>query len=255
MKCCYASAADTVELKNFGVSSQDVSGYYFCSLFSYTAVSSLTVVSGSTNLAPDSILVLTGFSLNNIQADLGLYANNLDFESTITMRDFVQWGAPGLGRESVAVAKGIWTLSDFVPVVTTGHSIEFIGSGQVSVSGDWQDQPVPTFGMENGLLTSVDTRVKSSPQQFYLHANYPNPFNPSTTLSYELRTVQPVVLAVYNLLGERIRVLIDAVESPGLKSVLWDGTNSAGKQVSSGTYLSVLRVGGQVSTRKLLLLK
>ena len=138
---------DLVEIKNLGGNTADISSWWLCARFSYAQISNLTVVSGSTNLAPGSIVVLSGFALDNTAADLGLY-NSSGFSSTAAMADFVQWREPGTsqpaGRESVAVSKGIWTAADFVPTVADGHSIEYDGDG--NASSDWLDQANPTLG-------------------------------------------------------------------------------------------------------------
>ena len=143
---------DLVEIKNLGSSMQDISSWLLCSRFVYASISSLTVMSGSTTLAPNDVVVLSEFSMDNTAADLGLY-NSGDFGSADAMEAFVQWREPGtsqpFGRESVAVTKGIWTAGDFVPTVACGNSIEYDGAGNAST--DWFDQAVPTFGNDNSL--------------------------------------------------------------------------------------------------------
>ena len=141
----YSASDDQIELKNFGTSSVDVSGWWFCSRFSYTQLSGMTIVSGSLNISPGAILALSGISLDDSSADLGLYTIG-DFASSSAMEDYVQWGSSGQARESVAVGKDIWTAGDFVSTVDSGNSIEYDGDG--NSSGDWDDQPIPTIGSE-----------------------------------------------------------------------------------------------------------
>ena len=85
---------DLVGIKNLGGSTVDISSWWLCSRFGYAQVSSLTVVSGNTNLAPGDTVVLSGFALDNMVADLGLYSSS-DFSSTAAVGDFVQWREPG----------------------------------------------------------------------------------------------------------------------------------------------------------------
>jgi hypothetical protein len=85
---------------------------------------------------------------------------------------------------------------------------------------------------------------------FRLLQNYPNPFNPSTTISYSLPRSAHVRLAVYDLLGRSIVLLVDADEMPGLKSVQFDGRN-----IPSGVYFCRLQAGGYVATNKILLVR
>lgn len=146
--------ADLVELKNVSSGTVDISGYFLCTLITYEALSSMTNVSGTDlSLTPGEIVVLSPNSItfDDVDADLGLYINNSDFSLASNMESFVQWGAAGNGRESVADSKGIWTAGDFIPTVAqSGNSIEFDGEG--FSSSDWVEQYVPTFDAENSLI-------------------------------------------------------------------------------------------------------
>jgi hypothetical protein len=103
-----------VVIKNFDTSSVDVSGYYLRALGAHTILSSLTLVSGSLTITAGSTVTIGDFSMNDTASDLGLYANGDSFINTANMVDFVQWGTPNNGVESVAVDKGIWTDEDYV---------------------------------------------------------------------------------------------------------------------------------------------
>ncbi|MBC7187919.1 MAG: T9SS type A sorting domain-containing protein [Calditrichaeota bacterium] len=74
------------------------------------------------------------------------------------------------------------------------------------------------------------------PSVYDLWHNYPNPFNPTTTIVYALPRSSRVTLEVYNLLGQCVRTLVDETEPPGVHRVLWDGRDANGQQVSSGCY-------------------
>ncbi len=89
-----------------------------------------------------------------------------------------------------------------------------------------------------------------------LVGNYPNPFNPSTTISYTLAAkAQPVTLAIYNLKGQVVRTLVQGEISQGRHSVLWDGKDNAGQGVSSGIYFARLHTPEGTHVRKLMLSK
>jgi hypothetical protein len=107
----------------------------------------------------------------------------------------------------------------------------------------------------NDLSTAVAERPTAQPEGFHLAQNYPNPFNPSTIIQYELPKSAQVRLAIYNLLGEKIRTLVDASESAGIKQTTWDGRDEHGQRVSNGIYLYRLDAGTFSMTRRLLLMK
>jgi len=104
----------------------------------------------------------------------------------------------------------------------------------------------------NPTTVSVAASGKSLPMQGFteLFYNYPNPFNPLTTIGYRLPSVDRVTLKVYDLLGREVTTLVDGIEQPGLKSVLFDGSGLA-----SGMYFCRLLTGDYVQTRKLLLVR
>ncbi|MBC8375107.1 MAG: T9SS type A sorting domain-containing protein [FCB group bacterium] len=116
-------------------------------------------------------------------------------------------------------------------------------------SGDmvgWQDTLV---------LGWVDIEEQSlRPLQFALQQNFPNPFNPSTTISYELPTQSDVRIVVYDILGQEVATLVSENQSVGYKSIQWDGLNTQGQQLSTGMYLYVIHAGEFTQTRKMLLL-
>ena len=88
-----------------------------------------------------------------------------------------------------------------------------------------------------------------------LHNNYPNPFNPETTLFFSLSTEQEIELTVYNLKGQKVKQLAKGQFPSGKNSVVWNGTDDNGKQVGSGLYLSKLTTSEKTVSKKMLLLK
>ncbi len=102
-------------------------------------------------------------------------------------------------------------------------------------------------------LTIVWTGVEegSRPDRVALHPNVPNPFNPATVISYDVPSRMPLRLAVYDVAGRRVRVLLDdAVLDPGRHTVAWDGRGENGAQVASGVYFYRLLADGQVLSRR-----
>ncbi|RKZ09945.1 hypothetical protein DRQ50_14765, partial [bacterium] len=88
-----------------------------------------------------------------------------------------------------------------------------------------------------------------------LGQNYPNPFNPSTVIEYSLTREGPVTLTVIDAAGRRVRTLVQGRMAAGEYSVVWDGTDEAGRRVASGVYVYRLRGGGEVRGRVMTMLK
>ncbi|UCE18933.1 MAG: T9SS type A sorting domain-containing protein, partial [Gemmatimonadota bacterium] len=97
-----------------------------------------------------------------------------------------------------------------------------------------------------------------TPSEYYLYQNYPNPFNPTTDIIYFIpdgRSPTHTTLKIYNVLGQRVRTLIDERKGPGLYSINWDGKDEKGHEALSGVYLYCLKIGDFIATRRMLLLK
>jgi len=104
--------------------------------------------------------------------------------------------------------------------------------------------------------------LEQLPQTFALNQNFPNPFNPSTTISYTIhsrgsigREPNRTLLEIYNILGQRVRTLVDLPQSPGAYTVQWGGETDSGTKVSSGIYFYRLVLGGESQTKKMVLMK
>jgi hypothetical protein len=96
---------------------------------------------------------------------------------------------------------------------------------------------------------------ETAPREFTLADNYPNPFNPETKIGYFLPRACQVKLGVFNVLGQRIRTLVNEYQTAGNGDVSWDGRNEAGEQVASGLYFYKLEAGDFVQTKKMVLIR
>lgn len=106
------------------------------------------------------------------------------------------------------------------------------------------------------LATSIsDPYVPASASSFELHACYPNPFNPTTMIQFDLPRTMQVTLDIFDSRGRCVRSLVQGVVSAGTHRATWDGTDASGNLLGSGTYFSVLRSGNQKKVGKLLLMK
>jgi hypothetical protein len=132
-------------------------------------------------------------------------------------------------------------------------------------ASSWLDatvQPATTYryvlaviGEDGVEHRSTSEEVTTRAWSLALDQNAPNPFNPSTSISFVVPDAASVVLVVYDVTGARVRTLIDEVAPGGRQTVHWDGSNDAGQTVGSGTYFYKLTTGNRSVTRKMLLLK
>jgi hypothetical protein len=117
-------------------------------------------------------------------------------------------------------------------------------------TGGTDGLPVGDPGWFSGGLTGVATEPTTAPESFSLAQAYPNPFNPSTHIRYQISDIRYVKLAVYDLLGREVAVLVDEKMQPGSYEVQFDGS-----RLSSGVYFYTLTQGSQHTTRNMVLLK
>ena len=137
-------------------------------------------------------------------------------------------------------------------------------SKKVQVDGRDIVQPLPAFSSNSGntltprfqlnitpgVLTSVEEPVTQLPEKFTLEQNFPNPFNPTTTIEYGLPVTAHVRLEIYDITGRLVSRLVNRQQSAGRHNVTFDASS-----LSSGLYLYRIEAGNFVKTRKLTLLK
>ncbi len=109
------------------------------------------------------------------------------------------------------------------------------------------------FGANGGV--GVDDNNLNTPTEFALKGNYPNPFNPTTNISYTLDVSSSVTVSVYSLLGQKIATIHNGHQNAGDQTVTWSGTNDFGQMVASGMYLYQVKSEGRSLTGKMMLLK
>jgi hypothetical protein len=115
------------------------------------------------------------------------------------------------------------------------------------------------FTMDAFLPGDTDVTPEDPPAsrtyRFALRANHPNPFNPSTTIAFELPEASPVELSVFDARGAHVVTLVEGVRAAGPHEISWNGHNTEGRAVGSGVYFYRLRAGSRSATRKMVLLK
>jgi len=101
----------------------------------------------------------------------------------------------------------------------------------------------------------VSVETETTPAPFAITGNYPNPFNPTTTIEFSLEKAGDVSLDIFNVMGQKVRSLESNVMAPGAHSVVWNGRDDSGNVVSSGIYISRLTMGESVQSKPMLLAK
>ena len=104
-------------------------------------------------------------------------------------------------------------------------------------------------------LSADEDDATYTPKTFALSQNYPNPFNPTTEISFTMDKASDISLTIYNMLGQKVRVLENALLNAGTHSYTWDGQDELGQSVSTGVYLYTLTNGSQTISKKMALMK
>jgi len=107
---------------------------------------------------------------------------------------------------------------------------------------------------DSNKLTPVEFE-NYTPASVSITGNFPNPFNPSTTIEFTLPQNEFAELVIYNIMGQRVRTLLADTMTSGKHTAMWNGRNEIGQTVSSGIYLSHLKTRSHVATHRLLLMK
>ena len=116
------------------------------------------------------------------------------------------------------------------------------------------DSAKPLFWL-GGQDLDIKNSLDVMPSNYFLSQNFPNPFNPVTTLKYDLLKNGLVNITIYDILGNVINQLVNEVQNSGFKSVQWNATNNQGQPVSAGVYLYSIEAGDFRQTKKMILLK
>ncbi len=200
--------------------------------------------SAQESIAPPQLIAATIASVSGHSAPPG---GTVDFYATSS--GVLKAGASAVRYVAGAVADHLGNFSASVIDVHPGDSLTAIAT---DVRGNSSALAVPVAVAE---LTDVADVETLAPASFALFQNFPNPFNPSTTIRYTLPHASPVELEIVNVLGQRVRTLVRTYQPAGEYSIEWDGSNDDGEQVAGGVYLYRLSSDQKTVTRKMLLLK
>ena len=125
---------------------------------------------------------------------------------------------------------------------------EDLSSNQIELIEDWITQGA----LEEALGTEL---IDITPDVFYLYQNYPNPFNPSTIISYNLPIDSHVNIAIFDVLGRKVKTLTDQYMKVGKNLIQWNGVNDQGKLVAGGVYIYKIQSGDYKESKKMILVK
>lgn len=139
------------------------------------------------------------------------------------------------------------TVSLYLPQYDEYYDVVFLSYSGGNSGGGFSYSREQVFPLHNQTETTI-------PKDVILHKNYPNPFNPITTIRYDLPHDAYVNVIIYDMLGRKVKTLVNSAQDAGLKSVTWDATDDHGKPVSSGIYLYQIRTGELHQTKKMILL-
>ncbi len=180
-----------------------------------------------------------------IKWSLDISHNQVDWDLYFSPDNGVTWETVISGMP-VSQLSYSWTVPD---LETQTALLRIVQDNQ-----DFDYRSTSTTLSIGSAVLSVD-RSSPLPAQILMRPNYPNPFNPTTTIEYALPRTARTVLRVYNVGGQEVARLVDAELSPGYYRTVWDGKDQAGRQVVSGMYIVRLATPGWSQTMKMLLLK
>jgi hypothetical protein len=148
--------------------------------------------------------------------------------------------------------------SQFVALAfAAGQGADNIASVEVLKTLFGYIDELPLYELQTAVIDTIESEEATPdlPTRFEVHQNYPNPFNPYTTIEYALTEEAHVMVEVFNVLGQRIRLLVNETQPAQDHEVVWDGTDDGGQRVSSGLYFYRVTAGNFMDKKKMLLLK
>jgi len=211
-------------------------GGFYCLGNSHPVISS-SILWGN---FPDEVFFYTYNDPNSIQI---VYSDIENGQADIHMNDngIIEWGPGNIDDDPLFCDPDgeEYTLAANSPCVETGESGSNMGA----------------LGVGCNAVVAIGNDVTSAPIDYTLHQNFPNPFNPTTTFTYELPQPSYVQIVVYDILGQEVATLVSENQTAGYKSVQWNAMDNQRQKVGSGMYLYVIKAGEFTQTRKMLLLK
>jgi photosystem II stability/assembly factor-like uncharacterized protein len=233
----------TTAMNLIGIANSRTDGIYF------TARSLADFAQGT--FGPPELLSVVGILDNNV---ILTWAPGPVPVQNGNLRDWENLTALRVYRNNLLIA----TITDFVIE-------EMAFYDDINVPGGEYDYYVTNVyfnQFESGPSNTVHVTITANDEEIIipaeitaLNGNYPNPFNPQTTIRYSVKNPSLVNITVYNLKGEKVRTLVSESKANGFYSTVWNGKDDSGNTASSGVYLYRMMADGMVSTQRMLLVK
>jgi len=159
-----------------------------------------------------------------------------------------------------SVLDGTWTEYESNFIGRRHASVEladgklFIIAGNSNKNGYWQYYNISQY-IDLSTVVSVAAPAVPLPRKSQLSQNFPNPFNPSTSIRFLLHETSPVEVNIYNLRGELVRTLSNQVFGPGEQELVWDGKDGNGIAQASGQYLYTLKTDSGMESKRMVMLR
>ena len=274
---CDGISSPSFEYVTFTDNSSVYGGAVYCSLSSdphfnnVTMVNNEAVYGGGMFCTNDNYPVIINSILWNNEPEHIYFSNHDGFYNTVTvifsdiengLEDIITnsngsvfWLEGNIDQNPVFTdPENDFTLTENSPCIDTGIAY-FEYEGEVLVDMDESEYIGTAPDMGAWEYYPVDSEEECIPNTGLTLNNYPNPFNPITYLVFNLPKAEHVKLAVYNLKGQRVKMLVDEVLEAGENRIIWDGRNETGQPVGSGVYLVQLRSEKANVIKKIMLMK
>ena len=167
---------------------------------------------------------------------------------------------PVVGENSVGFANSIFGVNTFSGnglLAEVMFTANYDGAFTADMLG-FESVSVVNAGFFNeNIIGEAITAINSGdiPVAFALGQNFPNPFNPTTTINFSIPESGHVNIMIYDILGRHVRTLVDKSHSAGNYSVMWDATDMNGSKISAGIYFYTIKAGNFLSTKRMLFIK
>ena len=216
-------------------------------------------VSTLPNTGESHLILITDIGGNvNVGDQLRAYANDKLVGSINIVEEHINGTHPidlvAVGSVDLSIYSG-----PVLPGYVQGDKIDlayFSGGEEYEIEVELSDSQYGN-AMEMSVGTVYVSNDGVNPTEFGISGNYPNPFNPNTTIEYNVETSGHVSLKIYDIMGRLVKTLVNDYKESGRSNyqVIWDGKDNSGQQVSAGLYLYTLKSNGRVDHAKMVLMK